>query len=116
MQDDQIRINYGFKALNISWIQNQSCLAHQEKNECTAKGETDVDFSVTLVPQSVVCRSDCKSTSIDTYYIWHVRHGKAFKLSSSPMWFLKDNWKDTFDKHQKSTEIYQLIDQITAKR
>ncbi len=118
MQDDQIRMNYGFKALGIKWIQNETCTALQKKNHCLAKGETAANLSVTIVPHGVVCRHEhCFIKDVDSYYIWHVRESAGIKVHfpSGPAWFLDKNWKAAYTKHHRPREIYKLIDEITNK-
>ena len=119
MQDDQIMINYGFKDLGIKWIQNQTCTAHQKKNQCLVRGETAAKVSITIVPHGVVCRHEhCFKKDVDKYYIWHVKESTGtgdFHFPSGPAWFLDKNWKVAYTKHHKPREIYKLIDEITNK-
>ncbi len=118
MQDDQIRMNYGFKALDINWTQNETCTAHHEKNQCLARGETAANISVTIVPHGVVCRHEhCSKKKVNTYYIWHVRQSTAteVRFPRGPARFLDYNWEAAYTKHHRPRQIYKLIDEITLK-
>ncbi len=116
LQDDQIRINYAFEALHINWTQNETCTAHQKRNQCLARGETAANVSVTIVPHGVVCRHEhCSKKKVSSYYIWHVRQSNAtvVRFPRGPARFLDYNWEAAYTKHHRPREIYKLIDEIT---
>ncbi len=111
-----MRINYGLKALGINWTQDKSCVkAHtntRTTDKCIAKGETGVEFAITLLSQYIICRNAaCDYKFFEVYYIWH----EHILEEQGPLWFLKNDWKNTLEKHRKSADktISQLIDQIT---
>ena len=73
--DDQVRINYAMKRLNIIW-------ASEEWSDSDSKVATgDNGFKIVILPSLVVCRETCVAKNHSSYYIWHSKKRLNFSFS-----------------------------------
>lgn len=63
--DDQFRINYALKMLNIIWTSN--LWTESDPNFATG----DNGFKLVILPSLAVCRETCTTDNKNIYYIWH---------------------------------------------
>ena len=87
---DQERMNYGLRALHIQWLGGGG-----EGKE--ARGICQNNMSVTLLPYSFACRSNCRRSERGSYYVWHKggprdRESKMKNAELGGMWFLRSDW------------------------
>ena len=91
--DDQRRINYALKAMNVTW-DKRSIIEHE------SHGVGQHGFKVTALPQVHVCRSSlCLLKQRREYYIWHkggqkTRGSKIHSASQAHSWFLRPEWEN----------------------
>ena len=92
--DDQGKLNYGLKALNIEWSNNDSSYQNT-----TVKGKTNNGMKVSILPYNDICRLEaCYPEMRSRYYIWHKggfrhRRDKIRFAQDGKTWFLKYEWK-----------------------
>ena len=86
--DDQVVINNARKNCGIVW-------SSTGKDSGMLGVCRDMDFKVSLLPRSVVCRK-CKKITGGSFYVWHQtsargQAGKKKIAKAAGMWFLKRN-------------------------
>ena len=86
---DQERMNYGLRALHIKW---QGRGGGKETS-----GMCQNSLSVTLLPYSFACRSNCRRSERESYYVWHKggprdRDSKMRNADVGGVWFLNTKW------------------------
>lgn len=92
--DDQGRLNYGLKVLNIKWSNS-----YDNHQNTTIYGVTSNDLWVSVLPYDDVCRlEECKLEKRSRYYIWHkgghrTRKEKLKYAREGRTWFLKYKWE-----------------------
>ena len=91
---DQERMNYGLRALHIKWQGGGGGGGGGRKE---ASGLCQNGLSVTLLPYSFACRSNCKRSEKGSYYVWHKggprdRDSKMKNADVGGVWFLSTNW------------------------
>lgn len=90
--DDQFGINMALDGMNVKW--NQMNDGYYE-GQATSDNTT---VTVTVLPQSVICRNKCSAKLLKQYYVWHTfvskKEGKAkrTKMIADHVWILNDNW------------------------
>ena len=89
---DQERMNYGLRALHIKWQGGGGGGGRKE-----ARGLCQNSLSVTLLPYSFACRSNCRRSEKESYYVWHKggprdRDSKMKNADVGGVWFLSTNW------------------------
>lgn len=92
--DDQGKLNYGLKALDIKWHNNNNCSHHNT----TIYGKTSNNLQVSILPYNDVCRLDtCDVRLRSRYYFWHKgghrsRKKKLHSARKGNTWFLRYQW------------------------
>lgn len=90
--DDQGKLNYGLKALNVEWFNNSN---HQN---ITIRGKAKNGLEVSILPYRDICRLDaCDVSKRSRYSIWHkggqrTRRKKLQSAREGMTWFLKYKW------------------------
>ena len=90
--DDQYGINVALDNMGVKW--NQMNNGYYEGH--TTNGNTTL--TVTVLPQSVICRRQCSSKLLKQYYVWHKlilqKEGvaKRVRMIANHVWILNDNW------------------------
>ena len=84
---DQERMNYGLRALNVRWE-----LANPASS--VIRGECDNGLKIALLPYSFACRSNCRYSERESYYVWHKggardRASKRRNAEVGRVWLLK---------------------------
>ena len=92
--DDQLRLNYGFDAMDPVWKDKSRGNGLEKFNFAT----TVSGFTVTMFSEEVICRNNCSEQLQSQYYVWHkpssknvqskINISKQFKL-----WFLRKDWE-----------------------
>lgn len=91
--DDQFKLNYGLKALDIKWSNSNSC--HQNT---TIHGRARNGLLASILPYDDACRLDtCIVKKRSRCYIWHKgglrsRRDKLHSAREGMTWFLKYKW------------------------
>ncbi len=91
--DDQGKLNYGLKALDIRWFNSESNHTYH-----TIHGMASNGLQVSILPYNDVCRLEtCDSKRRDTYFVWHkgghrTRREKLHSAKDGNTWFLKYKW------------------------
>ena len=73
--DDQVRINYAMKMLNIIWTSEQ----WRDSDPNIATGANG--FKIVILPSLVVCRETCMANNQNSYYIWHSKKKLHFNFN-----------------------------------
>lgn len=98
--DDQLKLNYGLKALDIYWSNNGS-----NYNTTTIYGRAVNGLRVSILPLNLVCRLEaCTLQKRRQLYIWHkgghrTRKEKIDHAREGQTWFLRYQWnlmKETY--------------------
>ena len=118
MANDQIRLNYGLRELQVQWKHTS-----QQHNTPALGQSGSTDLSVVVVPFSVMCRFGCRADSRDKYYIWHKggSRDKKSKMKGARQggtWFLRDRWSELHSNavvDDKGTKWLQRISTHTRK-
>ena len=94
-RDDQYKLNYALKAMNISWTVTDT--SRSQDKERTGLGEHGL--KVTLLPPRMACRGrSCLEQSQSSCYVWHrgqTHHTNdiATKVAKQErVWFLQADW------------------------
>lgn len=91
--DDQVKLNYGFQAMNPVWKDTKNMSSHNGlKTATTASG-----FTVTLFSEDVVCRRNCTEQLQSQYYVWHKLVNKRIQSKTNNsekanLWLLRKDW------------------------
>ena len=97
--DDQGKLNYGLKALDIKWHSNSN---HQSG---TVYGQARNDLHVNILPYDDICRLDtCVSDMRARYYVWHkggyrTRRTKLHSARDGRVWFLRYKWDNIHNQY-----------------
>lgn len=97
--DDQGKLNYGLKALDVKWHSNSN---HQNVTVC---GQTRNNLRVSILPYDDVCRLDtCVLNQRSRYYVWHKGglRSRKMKLNSAregKVWFLQFKWNSVHNDY-----------------
>ena len=92
--DDQGKLNYGLKALNIRWSNSDS-----DHRNTIISGTASNGLRVSILPYNDVCRmNECRLDKRKYYYIWHkgghrTRREKLKSAKEGQTWFLKYKWQ-----------------------
>lgn len=76
--DDQLRLNYALQAMDPDWedTSREDAITHDNPK----RGTTATGFTVTLLPEDIICRSNCSKELQSHYHVWHsYTQGKALK-------------------------------------
>lgn len=98
--DDQGKLNYGLKALNIEWYNSNS-----SRYNTTIYGKANNGLQVSILPYSDVCRLDtCDVQLRARYYFWHKgghrsRRKKLQSAREGKTWFLKYKWNNIVNSY-----------------
>ena len=90
--DDQYGINMALDRMGVKW--NQMNNGYYEGH--TTSGNTTL--TITVLPQSVICRKNCSNELLKQYYVWHkyvvekVGMAKRASMIVDRVWILNDNW------------------------
>ena len=91
--DDQEKLNCGLKALQISWLNNDSSY-----QDTTVRGIGGNLLRVSILPYNYICRQlTCIAENRAEYFIWHKggqrsRRDKLVSAREGQTWFLKYHW------------------------
>ncbi len=91
--DDQGKLNYGLKALDVTWL-NSNC----NHTTTTIHGIGNNGLQVSILPYKDICRLDeCRVDERSKYYIWHkgghrTRREKLRAARDGKTWFLMHKW------------------------
>lgn len=92
--DDQEKLNCGLKALQISWLNNDSSY-----QDTTVRGVGGNLLRVSILPYDYICRQlTCIAENRAGYFIWHKggqrsRRDKLVSAREGQTWFLKYQWE-----------------------
>ena len=117
--DDQKRLNYGLKLLDVQWKHFDRVRVHGIDSLISSiEGVCANGLKITLLPQSQVCRIACNSAHKSSYTVWHHReeknrNSKKNGASSADLWFLAKHWEEICtDGNMKQTEWLKCISSI----
>lgn len=97
--DDQGKLNYGLRALDITWYDNDN------HDNITVRGRANNGLQVNILPYDDVCRLDeCKVSKRSSYFIWHKgglrsRKKKLDAARDGKTWFLKYKWDKIYNNY-----------------
>ena len=107
--DDQLRINKALDCMGVKWNQ---------KNDEYYEGHTtdgNTTLTVTVIPQSVICRKECNSKLLKQYYVWHPylyfkkkTMSKRTRMTLNHVWILNDNWNASLRDSTLKTEQWLM--------
>ena len=92
--DDQGKLNYGLKALDIRW---QNSISNHTTTIIQGTGNNGLQVSI--LPYNDVCRLEtCDSKRRNVYFIWHkgghrTRREKLHSARDGNTWFLRYKWE-----------------------
>ena len=97
---DQTRLSNYLIESNITWTPFDYDTNHYIKG--TIQNE---HLTVIALPQEVVCRNECNSIRLSSYYVWHPwsthRGGDKQKIMmAQKVWRTRDNWNATLKTDQ----------------
>ena len=106
--DDQIGTNEALDKMEVKW---------KHLNDKYFEGHTsrNASLTITILPESVICRDHCKGKLLQHFYVWHhydFKHkngaNKKSTLSEDHLWVLKANWNTTLQDTTLTSEKWLL--------
>jgi len=97
---DQTRLSNYLIESNITWTPFDYDTNHY------IRGATPTEhLTVIALPQEVVCRNECNSTRLSSFYVWHPwsthRGGGKHKImAAQKVWRTSDKWNTTLKTSQ----------------
>ena len=89
-----------------------------QKNDEYYEGHTtdgNTTLTVTVIPQSVICRKECNSELLKQYYVWHPylyfkkkTMSKRTRMTINHVWILNDNWNASLRDSTLKTEQWLM--------
>ena len=116
--NDQLRLNCALEVMNPVWkYEWREKTFEKMKLATTASG-----FSVTMLPEKMMCRVHCSKHFQWKYYVWHKPSSKHVesKTNSSEqfkLWFLKSDWENqssSANGEQWLKDIHEKYHQINT--
>ncbi len=90
--DDQARLNYALKAMQVTWKGTFSI------NLIERLGLGVNGFSAVVLPTRIFCRTkSCLRKNLQEYYVWHQGGDGRDKRTSAlhnSVWYLKNDWEE----------------------
>ena len=93
--DDQVILNRALKNCSIQWRSVKNISTDPIDGFCLKN-----NLSLTVLPQSSICRIQCKDTA--SVYVWHplsLSKGdkKKTSIKDSHLWYLREDWRETLE-------------------
>ena len=84
---DQKVLNYGLDSMNVKWTTNQT--TGDQEGLCPMG-------QIALITNSKICRLNCNSKHVHSYYVWHKPNvglkQKKGSMEIKNLWYLDKEW------------------------
>ncbi len=99
-ENDQIRLNHGLDALEITWSSK-----YREDQTSEMYGRCRNNLTITVLPLKFICRYGCHTSMRNQYYIWHKggdrdQNSKMAGAAKGHTWFLRKDWEEVLESDE----------------